>query len=103
MKNRFVFSKLFGWVARHFLKNDCGARPKGTNTKALARCHEFEDFDTRHEDFNLPNFTILPYREVDTLALPLFTSKALFVAGKGRLGFTKLGFTKGAKGLVTSQ
>ena len=40
----------------------------------------------------VPNFTILglSYRngDADTSALPLFTSKALFVAGKGRFGFT---------------
>ena len=34
---------------------------------------------------------ILSYRDVGTTALPLFTSKALFVAGKGRFGFTKIG------------
>ena len=39
----------------------------------------------------LSNFTILSYRDVDTSVLPLFTSKALFVAGKGRFGFTKIG------------
>ena len=39
----------------------------------------------------LPDFTILSYRDVGTSALPLFTSKALFVAGKGRFGFTKIG------------
>ena len=37
------------------------------------------------------NFTILSYRvrDVDTSALPVFTAKALFVAGKGRAGLTK--------------
>ena len=39
----------------------------------------------------LSNFTILSYRDVDTSVLPLFTSKALFVAGKGCFGFTKIG------------
>jgi len=39
----------------------------------------------------LSNFTILSYRDVDTSVLPLFTSKALFVAGKGCFEFTKIG------------
>ena len=39
----------------------------------------------------LSNFTILSYRDVDTSVLPLFASTALFVAGKGRFGFTKIG------------
>ena len=36
----------------------------------------------------LPNFTILSYRDVDIPVRALFTSKALFVAGNGRFGFT---------------
>ena len=39
----------------------------------------------------LLNFTILTYWDVDTSVLPLFTLKALFVAGKGCFGFTKIG------------
>jgi len=39
----------------------------------------------------LSNFTILSYRDVDTSVVPFFTSKALFVAGKGRFDLTQIG------------
>ena len=74
VKNRFVFSKLFGWVARSFLKKWSWRSTKG---------HKYTK--------TLSNFTILSYRDVDTSVLPLFTSKALFVAGKGCFEFTKIG------------
>ena len=60
------------------------ARPKGTSTKALVQCHE--DSDTRHGHEGFVELYILSYRDVDTSALLLFTSKALFVASwKGAL------------------
>ena len=86
VQNRFVFSKPLRRAVRNFLKNDCGARPKGTSTKALARCRG--DFDTRRG--GCVELCYLSYRDVGTSrsiaisALSLITPKALFVAGKGR-------------------
>ena len=60
------------------------ARPKGTSQRSWCDVTETASPVTKA----LSNFTILSYRDVDTSVLPLFTSKALFVAGKGRFGFT---------------
>ena len=65
------------------------ARPKGTSSAVQRSLCDVTKTSTPVTKA-LSNLTILSYQDADASALPSFTSKAFFVAGKGRFGFTKI-------------